>query len=170
MSPDFILGNLKHNCIDVEQTKEACLGGGMKVLFGLPKGYSSLLLISQNRILEYTWVPSSRRHKQALATAPTTPFRQHYCHIDTNLAIFMILAWDSLEDKDYLCYELLIHCRFWTINFLPVSLHLNMRNKGSTWHKLIHRPEEGLNLKSECIFNWLVPWCTYSRNKTLVHQ
>ena len=77
----------------------------MKVLFGLPKDYSSLLLISQNKILEYTWVPSSRSHKQALATAPTTPFRHHYRNIDTNLAIFMILARDLVEDKDYLCYE-----------------------------------------------------------------
>ena len=38
-------------------------------------------------------------------------------------------------------------------------LHPKMQNK-----KLIHRPEEGLDLESECIG----PWCTYPRNETLL--
>ena len=52
MSPDFVVGNLKHSCVGSEQTKEVFLGGGggggVKVFFGLPIDYSSLLPISQN--------------------------------------------------------------------------------------------------------------------------
>ena len=28
MSPDFVVGNLKHSCVGSEQTKEVFLGGG----------------------------------------------------------------------------------------------------------------------------------------------
>ena len=74
----------------------------MKPLFGLPKDYSSLLPISQNKIVKYRWVPSFRRHKQAPATTLRTPSQHHYRHIDTNSAVFMTLARDSKEDEDYL--------------------------------------------------------------------
>ena len=36
------------------------------------------------------------------------------------------------------------------------------------YNNIIHRPEEALDIQSELIF--VMAWCTYPRNKTLVHQ
>ena len=81
--------------------KRGLLGGVVQVLFGLPKDYSSVLPISQDKLVQYTWVPSSRRHKWAPATAARTPSRYHHRPLDTNSAIFMTLAWDLKRDEDW---------------------------------------------------------------------
>ena len=86
----------------VQSRQRGLFGGEVKALFRLPKAYSSLLPISQNKIVEYTWVPSFRRHRRAPATTPRNPSQHHYRHIDTNLTIFMTLAQNSKEDEDYL--------------------------------------------------------------------
>ena len=60
--------------------------------FGLLKDYSNLLPISKNKIVEYTWLPLSKRHKRALATTLKSPSRHYYHHIDPNSAIFYDLG------------------------------------------------------------------------------
>ena len=68
----------------------------LKVHFVCLEGYGSLLQISPNKIVKYTWVPSSMKQKQTPATVARTP-RHHY----TNYATFMVLRQDSTVILDY---------------------------------------------------------------------
>ena len=89
--PDLVLRILQRSCVVLEQTKESFIGDMVKVFLGLPKDYSSLLLITQNKIVEYAWVPSFSRQKGAPATAAKTLTWHHYCHINTNSSMLFSL-------------------------------------------------------------------------------
>ena len=81
--------------------KIGLFGGVVKALSACLKDYSSLLHISQNKIVQYAWVPSSRRHNRAPAKATRTPSRHQRCHLDTHSVIFMTSTRIPKGDIDY---------------------------------------------------------------------
>ena len=89
--PDFVLGNLRFLRTD----KRTLLGGVVKALLACLKDYSSLLPISQNKIVQYAWIPSYRRHNRAPAKAVRTLSRHQHRHLDTTLTR------DPKRDVDY---------------------------------------------------------------------
>ena len=121
MSPDFILGNLKHSCICSELTKKAFLGVWSKQF--LPALKSTVACCRFPRIKLY----STHGH---LPTEDPTGFQQRLEELYLGI-IIAILTLGHFHDLDMrskggqrllLCYELPIHCKFQaTINSVLVS-------------------------------------------------
>ena len=87
------------------------------------------------------------------------------------------------QDCHYRSYGLLVHQLF-SIFLAQVLLHAKMRNKGPAQYKLHpkmrNKGSTSFNISyytgqrkdwiSNLIAYWLVQWCTYPKNETLVHQ
>ena len=99
--PDLISGSLKNSYVS---SKRSFLWGVVKMLFSCPNRYSSLLLISQHRIVEYTLVPTSRRPKENPARATRIPYRHSPSSSPPSLCNLTVLAQDSKADGGYFVF------------------------------------------------------------------
>ena len=69
----FYFGELKNYLYFLSSDKRSHLGGVANVHFVCLKCYRSLLPISQSKIVECAWVPSSTEQNQTPAMAARTP-------------------------------------------------------------------------------------------------